>query len=109
MIEDDILQRIRFLLEFRHWSLYKLAKQSEIPYSSLNNLFNRNNCPTVATLEKICKGFQISLSEFFDFHKNPLRNQELSLEQQEILNYYNTLSLRDKELLRVYLRGLCKK
>ena len=40
MIEQDVLDRIQQLLTFKHWSLYKLAKQSDIPYSSLNNIFN---------------------------------------------------------------------
>ena len=53
MIEQDVLDRIQQLLTFKHWSLYKLAKQSDIPYSSLNNIFNRQTCPTMVTLEKI--------------------------------------------------------
>ena len=109
MIEDDVIKRIQELLEFKHWTLYKLAKEAELPYSSLNNLFHRKNCPTVATLERICIGFGISLPDFFSFTDNPLHNKELSLEQQELLNSYDSLSKKDKELLTAYLRGLCKK
>lgn len=109
MIEDDVINRIQELLDFNHWSLYKLAKQSELPYSSLNNLFHRKNCPTIATLERICIGFGISLPEFFNFTENPLRNNKISLEQQELLYSYDSLSIKDKELLQAYLRGLCKK
>lgn len=109
MIENDVLDRIQYFLDFNHWSLYRLAKSSGLPYSSLNNLFNRRTCPTIATLEKICDGFQISLSEFFEFQKNPLRNESISEEQQDLLNSYGSLSVRDKELLQAYLKGLCKK
>ena len=109
MIEDDVINRIQELLDFNHWSLYKLAKESDLPYSSLNNLFHRKNCPTIATLERICAGFHISLSEFFNFAENPLHSSEISVEKQELLNAYDSLSARDKELLTVYLRGLCKK
>ena len=63
MIEKEVLVRIQQLLDFKHWTLYKLAKKSGIPYSSLNNIFNRQTCPTVVTLEKICNGFDISISE----------------------------------------------
>lgn len=104
-----MLERIQSLLEFNHWSLYKLAKESGLPYSSLNNLFHRRTCPTIGTLEKICNGFQISLSEFFSFEENPLRNSSVSEEQQQLLNFYDSLSSKDKELLLAYLRGLCKK
>lgn len=109
MIEQDVLDRIQQLLTFKHWSLYKLAKQSDIPYSSLNNIFNRQTCPTMVTLEKICHGFNISLSEFFSFESNPLRNEILSNDEEELLNTYKELSVQNKKLLKAYLDGLCKR
>ena len=106
MIEDKVLDRIQQLLTFNQWSLYKLGKESELPYSSLNNLFNRRTCPPIATLEKICSGFNISLTEFFDFKRNPLRNEIISEEEQRLLNAYASLSQKDKDLLTAYLKGL---
>ena len=106
MIEEKVLDRIQQLLTFNHWSLYKLAKASELPYSSLNNLFNRRTCPTIATLEKICKGFNISLTDFFNFEENPLRNDSISEKEQLLLNAYSSLSQKDQELLTAYLKGL---
>ena len=108
-MENIVISRIQTLLEFNHWSIYKLAKESNLSYSSLNNIFNRKTCPSIITLEKICKGFNISLSEFFDFDNNPLRCESLSEEQQELINSYESLSQKDKELLKAYLQGLCKK
>ena len=90
MIEQDVLDRIQQLLTFKHWSLYKLAKQSDIPYSSLNNIFNRQTCPTMVTLEKI-------------------RNELLSDDEEELLNTYKELSVQNKKLLKAYLDGLCKR
>ncbi len=109
MIEDDVLNRIQYFLEYKHWSIYKLAKESGLSYSSLNNIFSRKTCPTVPTLEKICKGFHISLSDFFLYEKNPLKSEDLTDKEQNIINAYQTLSSKDKELLEAYLRGLCKK
>lgn len=109
MIEDKVLERIHELLEYKHWSLYRLAKESELSYSSLNNLFNRGTCPSISTLERICFGFNISLAEFFDFSENPLRNHIITEEEQNMLNIYAILSSKDKELLNAYLRGLRKK
>ncbi|SEP63695.1 Transcriptional regulator, contains XRE-family HTH domain [Lachnospiraceae bacterium RM5] len=108
MIEDQVIKRINFLLEFNHWSVYKLAKESSIPYSNLNNIFNRNTCPTIPTLQKICNGFNISLSEFFEFEKNPLRIDTISSDEQNIINTYRVLAANDKKLLNAYLRGLSK-
>ena len=33
--------------------------------STIGNIFRRNTVPSVATLETICKGFGITLSQFF--------------------------------------------
>ncbi|MBD5134445.1 MAG: helix-turn-helix transcriptional regulator [Lachnospiraceae bacterium] len=109
MIEDDILNRINYFLDFKHWSVYKLAKESGLPYSSLNNIFIRKTCPTLPTLKKICDGLNISLTEFFSFQKNPIKSQALSDTEEDIINSYRSLSSKDKELLETYLRGLCKR
>lgn len=109
MTEHDVINRIQELLKFKHWSVYKLAQKSDLPYSSLNNIFNRKTCPSIITLEKICSGLGISLAEFFNYKETPFRSNEMTLEQQELLNAYDSLSSKDKELLQTYLRGLCKK
>lgn len=109
LIEETVIERIQNLMNFKHWSIYKLAKESELPYSSLNNIFTRRTCPSVATLEKICKGFNISLSEFFNYETNPLRVTTISEEHQKLINEYETLSANDKQLLQAYLRGLHKR
>ena len=88
MIENEVLGRIRELLEWNKWTIYKLAKASGIPYSSLNNCFLRNTYPTIPTLEKLCIGLNISLSDFFDFKKNPLRDASVCEDEQNLLNAY---------------------
>lgn len=109
MVENNVLNRIKYFLEFKHWSIYKLAKESGLSYSSLNNIFNRNTCPSVMTLEKICSGLNISLSEFFAYEKNPLKSEGLTIMEQEIINSYRSLSNIDKKLLEAYLSGLCRR
>ncbi len=108
MIEERVLERMKELLKFNHWSLYKLAKMSGLSYSSLSNLFHRNTCPSIPTLERICKGFEIGIPEFFDFSQNPLRNDQLTEEEQNLINSFRELSKKDKELLLTYVRGLSK-
>ena len=60
-----IHERLNKLLKERGWSEYKLAKQCGLSESTLANIFRRNNCPSFTTLQTICDGFNISLSEFF--------------------------------------------
>ena len=109
MVENEVLLRIRELLKLNRWTIYKLAKASGVPYSSLNNCFLRNTCPTIPTLEKLCMGLNISLSDFFDYKKNPLRDTSLSEAEQELVNTYRQLSIKDRELLGAYLDGMSRK
>ncbi|HCT92301.1 MAG TPA: hypothetical protein DF613_13135 [Lachnospiraceae bacterium] len=108
MIEDQVIERIDALRLKRHWSLYRLAKESEIPYSNLNNIFNRKTCPSIPTLEKICAGLGMSLAEFFDFHTQPGPEDGLSETEEDIIYAFRTLSQRDKELFQTYLSALCR-
>ena len=96
--ENWILVKLRKYLTDYNWSIYKLAKESDIPYSSLNNIFIRNTMPTVSTLMKLCNGLGVSMSDFF----------KLSDEQADILSKYDRLSASDKKLLAAYLSGLAK-
>ena len=95
---NKLLTKIQKLLDERNWSLYKLSKESHIPYSSLSSLFLKNNQPTVATLEKICNGFHITLSEFFSDNP-PYRNEApiITEEEQKVLDIFSSLNNKDKQ------------
>ncbi|MBQ3427702.1 MAG: helix-turn-helix transcriptional regulator [Clostridia bacterium] len=91
----DALQRIRELLEQYDWSVYKLSVKSGLPQSTLANMFARNNLPTIPTLEMICRGFGISMAEFFDYTEDDC----LSSEQKTFLTKYNKLNQEQKKLI----------
>ncbi|MCI8461557.1 MAG: helix-turn-helix domain-containing protein [Lachnospiraceae bacterium] len=61
----DAHQRLRQLLDERGWTEYRLSKNCGLSESTLANIFRRNTVPSIATLETICKGFGITLSQFF--------------------------------------------
>lgn len=61
----DTHERLRQLLNERGWSEYKLAKRCGLSESTVANIFRRNTVPSIATLETICSGFGITLSQFF--------------------------------------------
>lgn len=61
----DAKARIRELMAERKWSEYRLAIASGLSQSTVANIFNRNTTPSVATLERICAGFGITLAQFF--------------------------------------------
>lgn len=61
----DVLDRLHGLLRARGWTMYRLAKESGLTDSTIANIYKRNAMPSIDTLEKICKGFGITLSQFF--------------------------------------------
>ena len=61
----DTHERLRQLLNERGWSEYKLAKRCGLSESTGANIFRRNTVPSIATLETICSGFGITMSQFF--------------------------------------------
>lgn len=106
---EQITDRIDELLRYKNWTLYRLAKEADMSASSLNNIYKRNTFPTIPTLTKICNGFNISLSEFFDFEENPLRLPDFDEDEERILYQYRSISNRKKEIFNAYLEGLSEK
>lgn len=106
---NETLLKIKTMLKERGWSIYKLAKESGIPYSSLNSLFQKNNQPTISTLEKICCGFHISMEEFFsgDTPYSEIR-YDFSNEELCIIEMYRSLTSRDRKLFLAYIKGFSK-
>lgn len=98
--KNHVLLRIIELLNMRHWSKYRLAKESGIAYSSINNMFNRNTIPSIPTLFKICHGLEISMSDFFKYEEKLLSNTIPLAKHIESLDTYR------KELLITYINCL---
>ena len=61
----DAHQRLRQLLDERGWTEYRLSKKCGLSQSTLANIFRRNTVPSISTLEAICDGFGIPMSQFF--------------------------------------------
>lgn len=59
-------------------------------------MFSRNNVPSIGTLEDICNGFGITLSQFFATGSEPV---SLNDEQVAILEKWSNLSDEQKKAL----------
>ena len=94
--------RIRQLMSERGWSEYRLAKEAELSQSTVANLFKRNGIPSIPTLEAICCGFGITLSQFF----SEGNFVELSDEQKELFDKWVTLTKEQKVLLLELVKNL---
>ncbi|MCL1852548.1 MAG: helix-turn-helix transcriptional regulator [Peptococcaceae bacterium] len=91
----DIQERLRSLMAERHWTEYRLVKESGLPASTVANIFRRNTTPSIITLETLCDAFGLTLSQFFS------QDNALSLtdEQINLLKRWATLSEDQKQAL----------
>lgn len=92
----DAQKRIKQLMDDRGWTDYRLAKESGLSHSTVTNMFNRNNAPTLPTLEAVCKAFGITLAQFFSEGDSP---NALTEEQQKLFSRWSTLTDEQKRLL----------
>lgn len=96
VVRMDILDRIRQLRDERGWSNYRLSQETGIAQTTLRNMFKRNTAPTFTTLESICKGFGITLSQFFADDSEAVT---LDTGQRKMFELWNTLDEEQKNAL----------
>lgn len=96
----DAQKRIKQLMAERGWTDYRLAKEANLSHSTVTNMFNRNNAPTLPTLEAVCKALGITLAQFFSEGEDDL----LTEEQRELFSTWSTLTAEQKH----HLLGLMK-
>ena len=66
-VGQAVRERIAELCEEIHITINKLANISGITQSTLNNIMSgRNNSTTISTIQKICDGLEITVTDFFD-------------------------------------------
>ena len=61
----DTNERLRQILDERGLTTYKMSELSGLSHTTLANVFKRNTVPSISTLQAICNGFGITLSQFF--------------------------------------------
>jgi len=61
----NTIERLQELLDTRCLTLYQLAGLSNIPYSTLKKARQSGRQLSVDTIEQICLGLGITMSEFF--------------------------------------------
>ncbi len=85
----DILAEITRLRLNRNWSEYQLAQHSGISQSTISTWYRKNQVPTIQTLEKVCFGFGITLSQFFANDDDAV---SLTESQKELLDCWAALT-----------------
>lgn len=91
----NILQEITRLRLERNWSEYELSVHSNLPQSTISTWYRKNQTPTIQSLEKICIGCNISLSQFFADNDDVVC---LTPQQKVLLDYWSSMSEKQREL-----------
>ena len=98
----NIIDKIYQLMNARNWTTYTLAEEAGVGQSTIANMFRKQQVPKIETLEKICKAFGITLSEFF-------ADGETSEDNLELVSLIGTLSPKRKELTKEIVKEFQKK
>lgn len=99
----DILQEITRLRLQRHWSEYELAKNSGLSQSTISTWYRKQQVPTIQTLEKVCAGLGITLSQFFAEGDDVI---SLTSEQRELLDCWSSMTEKQRMLFLELFRNI---
>lgn len=100
---NNILEHVTELMNERGWTLNFLARKADVPQSTLSGLYQRNNTPSIPTLEKLCGAFGITVSEFFAYKG---KMTALTCEQRKLLDKWDALSSEHKEAVWALMEKL---
>lgn len=103
-VSMDILGKLKNMIQERGWSEYRLAQECGLHESTITNIFRRNTTPTIPTLEAICRGFGITLSQFFTEDDMI----EMSPEVRELFEAWTPLTPEQKEIVLLVARSYHK-
>lgn len=98
----DVKKRLQQLMNERGWTIYRVAKEADIPWSTVRNMFKRNTEPSIQTLESICQGMGMTLCQFFDEDNQ----MGLTPEQVMLIQRWNQLDEKNQRLVTDLLEAL---
>jgi len=88
----DVHEKLQYLLDERGWTKYQLARKCGLSDATIANIFRRNTMPSIPTLEAICQGYGITLSQFFAEGEMV----ELTPDLKEVFDSWSSLSPEQK-------------
>lgn len=99
----NVLEEITRLRTRRQWSEYDLAKRSGLSQSTISTWYRKNQVPTIQTLDKVCKGLGITLSQFFAEEEDAV---SLTPQQRELLDNWSALSETQQNLFMELFKNI---
>ncbi len=93
---EDIVDALIELRDIRGWTNYKVAVESDLPASTVANIFKRKTMPQLDTLFQLCDGFGISPSQLFG---NKEKFDKLTVKETELIKLWEKLDPKSKKTL----------
>ena len=101
----DVHKKLQYLLDERGWTKYQLARKCGLSDATIANIFRRNTMPSIPTLEAICQGYGITLSQFFAEGEMV----ELTPYLKEVFDNWSSLSPEQKVAAGQMLKAMNQK
>ena len=99
----DILQEITRLRMKRGWSEYELAKYSGLTQSTISTWYSKNQMPTIPSLQKICDGLGITMTQFFAEDEDLI---SLTKERREVLDDWSSLNFQQQKIVKDLMKNM---
>jgi len=99
----DILAAIIEYRDARGWSEYQLAEHTGLPQSTISSWYRKGITPSVASLEKICRAFGITMAQLFAEEGEAV---DTTAAQARLLRAFAALDCRQQQALVEFLERL---
>lgn len=90
----DILARITDHRISRNWTEYQLTQKSGIPQSTISTWYRKKMLPTLSSLDKICRAFDMTMAQFLSENDGLT---EITPDQRDLLDKWEMLSPLQKK------------
>lgn len=104
-IEEYVATRVKELCVKNNVSKYRLSQLTGMSQTTLGNIMKMKSIPTVLTLERICDALGITMAQFF---AGEGKRPDLTQEQEEIIETWDTLGTEERRILLQFVRSLKK-
>ncbi len=85
---EKLIARIRNYQDARDWTDYRFSEESGIPQTTISSWYSKGAIPTLPTLKKVCKAFDITLAQLFVTDGEPVT---LTPSQKALLERWSRL------------------
>lgn len=102
-IEEFVAERTAELCRQQHITMYRLAQLAGVKQSTISNIVKQKTLPSLITLEKICSGLDITLSQFFQENDDC---HALTEDQKQLVEIWVSLTKDNKNLIRTIMQGM---